>query len=49
MLGASRNFDHDYVVENGKIGYDEMGQTSFTKSEGYKTIYAHYKHNKESA
>lgn len=49
ILGASRDFKHNYICEKGKIGYQEMDQISYTKSEGYKTIFAHYHHNKTPA
>ena len=42
--GAQNFLNHDYVVQDGKIGYHEMEQISFTKSYGYNTIFAHYHH-----
>ena len=36
--------NHDYLVKDGKIGYKEMGQITFSKSYGYKTIFAYYHH-----
>lgn len=45
MFSAVQNFlKHDYVVQNGMIGYHEMEQVSFKKSYGYNTIFAHYHH-----
>eukprot|EP01051_Picozoa_sp_SAG22_P005878 SAG22_NODE_363_length_11694_cov_40.815783_17_plen_123_part_00 len=46
MIGDVRSFDgHDYVLDRAtaKIGYKEQDGISYTKSYGFKTMFAYFK------
>ena len=42
LYDANDFIGHDYIVKDGKIGYKDQDQISFSKNYGYKTIFAHY-------
>ena len=42
MLLDVKNYSHDYVVKDGRIGYYENDSISFDISYGFKTVFAYY-------
>ncbi|KAL4489791.1 hypothetical protein ABPG72_022431 [Tetrahymena utriculariae] len=42
MISDSKNFQHQYVVQNRQIGYQEQDSISFDISYGYKTLFAYF-------
>ncbi|KAL4441130.1 hypothetical protein ABPG74_002080 [Tetrahymena malaccensis] len=42
MISDSKNFQHNYVVQNRQIGYQEQDSISFDITYGYKTLFAYF-------
>ena len=42
MVSSVRNFKHDYIIQDGKIGYLLPEGISFKANYGWKTIFAYF-------